>query len=157
MRKALLAGLLAATIVPTIAQAQNNELRHDRRDVREEQRDVHRAIRNGASPREIREQRQDVREARREYREDWRDYRGRHADVYRAGRWEAPRGHGYRAVNVGHRFDRAFYERRYWVDPYRYHLRPARSWQRWVRYGNDVLLVDVRSGRVLEVNRRFFY
>lgn len=157
MRKAIMAGLLAATIVPTMAQAQSGELRHDRRDIREEQRDVNRAVRNGASPREIRDQRQDVREARREYRDDWRDYRGRHPDIYRGGRWDGPRGYHYRPVNVGYRFDSIFYDRRYWVDPYRYHLRPVLGWQRWVRYGNDVVLVDVRSGRVLEVNNRFFF
>lgn len=157
MRNAILAGLLAATIVPTMAQAQSSELRHDRRDIREEQRDVNRAYRNGASAREIRDQRQDVREARREYRQDWRDYRNRHPDVYRGGSWSAPRGYRYRPVNVGYRFDRAFYDQRYWVDPYRYHLRPVLGSQRWVRYGNDVLLIDVRSGRVLEVNSRFFY
>jgi hypothetical protein len=157
MRKAILAGLLAATIVPAMAQAQSGELRHDRRDIREEQRDVNRAVRNGASSREIRDQRQDVRAARREYRDDWREHRGRNPNIYRAGRWDGPRGYRYRPVNVGYRFDRAFYDQRYWVDPYRYHLRPVLGWQRWVRYGNDVLLVDVRSGRVLEVNNRFFY
>ncbi len=157
MRKAILAGLLAATIVPTIAQAQNNELRHDRRDIRDEQRDVHRAVRNGASPYEVRDQRRDVRDARRDYRGDSRDYRGRNPDIYRGGRWDGPRGYRWRPVNVGYRFDRQFYDRRYWVDPYRYHLRPVLGWQRWVRYGNDVVLIDVRSGRVLEVNSRFFY
>ncbi|WP_442681649.1 RcnB family protein [Sphingomonas sp. ASY06-1R] len=157
MRMAILAGLMAATIAPTMAQAQTGELRHDRREVREQQRDVQRAIRNGDSPREIREQRQDVRQARREYRDDWREYRSRNPNIYRGGRWDGPRGYRYRPINAGHRFDRAFYERRYWVDPYRYHLRPVLGWQRWVRYGNDVALVDVRSGRVLEVNRRFFF
>ncbi len=157
MRKALLVGLVAATIVPTMAQAQNRELRHDRREIREEQRDVNRAIRNGASPREIRDQRQDVREARREYRDDWREHRSRNPNIYRGGRWDAPRGYRYRPVNVGYRFERDFYDRRYWVDPYRYHLRPVLGWQRWVRYGNDVVLVYVRTGRVLEVNNRFFF
>jgi hypothetical protein len=98
-----------------------------------------------------------VGQARREYRQDWRDYRGRHPNVYRGGRWDGPRGYRYHPVNVGYRFDSRFYDRRYWVDPYRYHLRPVLGWQRWVRYGNDVLLVDVRSGRVLEVNNRFFF
>ncbi|HWI85008.1 MAG TPA: RcnB family protein [Sphingomonas sp.] len=157
MRKALLAGLLAATIVPTIAQAQSGELRHDRREIRDERRDLQRDYRDGASRRDVRDDRRDLRDARREYRDDWRDYRGRHPDIYRNGRWYGPRGHRYRPVNVGYRFDRAFYERRYWIDPYRYHLRPVLGWQRWVRYGDDVLLVDVRSGRVLEVINRFFY
>jgi len=63
MRKAMLAGLLAATLVPTIAQAQNAELRHDRRDLRDERRDVARDYRDGASMHQIREDRRDVRDA----------------------------------------------------------------------------------------------
>jgi Ni/Co efflux regulator RcnB len=157
MRKAILAGLLAATIVPTIAQAQNNELRHDRRDVRDQQRDVARDYRHGAAPAQIRDDRRDVRDARREYRGDWRDYRGRHPDVYRGPAWAGPRGYRWRPVTVGYRFTPTFYDRRYWVDPYRYHLRPVLGYQRWVRYGNDVVLIDIRSGRVLEVNNDFFF
>ena len=91
MRSAILAGLMAATMIPTMAQAQNAELRHDRRDVRDEQRDVARDYRNGASMHRIREDRRDVREARREYREDWRDYRSRHPDYYRGPAWVGPR------------------------------------------------------------------
>jgi hypothetical protein len=157
MRKAILAGLLAATIVPTVAQAQNGELRHDRREIREERRDVARDYRHGASPREIRDDRRDVREARREYRDDWREYRGRHPDIYRGPAWVGPRGYRWRPVTVGYRFAPTFYDRRYWVDPYRYHLRPVLGYQRWVRYGRDVVLIDIRSGRVLEVNNGFFF
>src|SRR6187402_2168273 len=121
MRTAIIAGLLAATIVPTVAQAQDHRgPGYDRRH-------------------------------------DWRDGRHRNPDIYRGGRWDGPRGYRWRPVNVGYRFDRQFYDRRYWVDPYRYHLRPVLGWQRWVRYGNDVVLIDVRSGRVLEVNNGFFY
>jgi Ni/Co efflux regulator RcnB len=32
-----------------------------------------------------------------------------------------------------------------------YHLRAPARWQRWVRYGDDLLLVNIRTGRVLEV------
>jgi Ni/Co efflux regulator RcnB len=157
MRKAIITGLLAATIIPTMAQAQTGELRHDRRQIREEQRDLDRAYRHGASPREIREERRDVRQARREYREDWRDYRNRYPDRYRGPAWVGPRGHHWRPVTVGYRFAPVFYERRYWVDPYRYHLRPVRGYERWVRYGNDVLLIDIRNGRVLDVHNGFFF
>lgn len=157
MRKAILAGLMAVTIIPTVAQAQNRELRHDRRDVRAEQRDVGRDYRNGATRHKIRNDRHDVVKARREYRSDWRDYRRRNPAIYRGGRWEGPRGYHYLPVTVGYRFNPVFYDRRYWVDPYRYHLRPILGWQRWVRYGNDVVLIDIRSGRVLEVNGGFFF
>ncbi len=129
MRKAIIAGLLAATIVPTLAPAQARDMRHDRHDARD---------------------------ARGGYHDDWRDYRGRHPDVYRGGRWDGPRGYRYRPVSAGYRFSPEFYDRRYWIDSYRYHLRPVLGWQRWVRYGNDVLLVDIRDGHVIEVNNRFF-
>ena len=137
MRKAIIAGLLAATMVPAMAQAQPAELRHDRR--------------------EVRDARRDYRDARREYRDDWRDYRGRHPDVYRSSAWVSPRGYRWRPVTVGYRFDPVFYDSRYWIDPYRYHLRPVLGHQRWVRYGRDVVLIDTRNGRVLEVNSGFFF
>jgi Ni/Co efflux regulator RcnB len=157
MRKAIIAGLLAATIVPTIAQAQDRELRHDRRELREDRRDLARDYRDGASRHEIRDDRRDLRDSRREYREDWRDYRARHPDFYRGPAWVGPRHYRWRPVTVGYRFDPVFYDRRYWIDPYRYHLRPVPGWQRWVRYGNDVLLIDIRTGRVLAVESRFFF
>jgi len=158
MRNAIIAGLLAATMVPAAAQAQSSgELRHDRQEIWRQQREAREAIRHGAPLREVREQQRDVREARREYREDWRDYRGRHPDVYRGGAWVGPRGHRWHPVRVGYRFEPVFYGRSYWIDPYRYHLRPVAGYQRWVRYGRDVVLVDMRNGRVLEVNRGFFF
>ena len=157
MHKAILAGMLAASLVPGMAQAQDRELRHDRREIREERRDVDRAVRNGAPPRVVRSEMRDVREARREYREDWRDHRRSNPNVYRGGRWDAPRGYNYRRVGVGYRFNPAFYDRRYWVDPYRYHLRPVARWQRWIRYGNDVALIDVRNGRIIDINHGFFF
>jgi len=157
MRNAIIAGLLAATVVPTIAQAQDAELRHDRRDIRDQRRDVARDYRDGASMHRIREDRRDVRDARREYRGDWRDYRDRHPDYYRGAAWVGPRGYRWHPVTVGYRFDPVFYDRRYWIDPYRYHLRPVLGYQRWVRYGRDVVLIDVRNGHVLEVNSGFFF
>lgn len=156
MRYSIIAGLIAATMIPAVAQAQNGELRHDRREIREERRDIARDYRRGASPDRIRADRHDLREARREYRDDWRDYRSRHPDHYRGAAWVGPRGYRWHPVAAGHRFDPVFYDRRYWIDPYRYHLRPVIGHQRWVRYGRDVVLIDTRSGRVIEVNRRFF-
>jgi Ni/Co efflux regulator RcnB len=157
MKRIVLTSLMALIAVPTIASAQSNELRHDRREIREQQHDVNRAIRNGAPRSDVRKQRHDVREARREYRDDWRDYRRHNPGIYRGSRWVGPGNYRYHPVKVGHRFRSEFYARHYWIDPYRYHLRPVSSRQRWVRYGNDVLLIDIRTGRVLEVNRGFFF
>lgn len=157
MRKAILTGLLAAVALPGLAAAQNPQLRDDRRDIRQEQRDMRRDYRQGAGPGEMRADRRDVRDARADYRADWQDYRRSHPDVYRGPAWAGPRGYGYRPVGVGYRFRPEFYDQRYWIDPYRYHLRPIAGAQRWVRYGRDVLLVDTRSGAVIEVNRGFFF
>jgi len=33
----------------------------------------------------------------------------------------------------------------------------VRGYERWVRYGNDVVLVDIRNGRVLDIHNRFFF
>ena len=42
------------------------------------------------------------------------------------------------------------------ADPWRYRLPPARGYQRWVRHYDDVLLVDVRRGVVIQVIRGFY-
>jgi Ni/Co efflux regulator RcnB len=157
MRKLIFAGLMAATLVPTIASAQNRELRDDRQDIRQEQRDVRRAVRNGDSPREIRDQQRDVRDARQEYRNDWQDYRRRSPDIFRGPAYVGPRGYAYRGIAPGYRFDRGYYDRRYWVDPYRYRLPAAAYGRRWIRYGNDVVLVDIRTGRAITVYNSFFF
>jgi Ni/Co efflux regulator RcnB len=156
MRSTIIAALLAAIVVPAAAQAQNAELRHDRRDVREERRDLNQALRHGDRG-DVRDARRDLRDARREYRDDWRDYRRRNPSIYRAGRYMGPSGYRYRPVNVGYRFQPVYYGQRYWVDANRYHLpRPAAN-HRWVRYGNDVVLVDYRSGRVAQIYNGFFF
>lgn len=157
MRKAILLGLLAATIAPTMASAQNAELRHDRREIREERRELRDAQRYG-DRQDVREERRDLRDARREYREDWRDYRRDHRDVYRRPAYVGPRGYRYRPVVVGHRFEPVYYGRRYVIaDPWRYRLPRATGYQRWVRYGNDVVLVNIRTGRVIQVYDGFFW
>lgn len=157
MRKAMILGLLAATVMPTMASAQNAELRQDRRDIREERRDLRDAQRYG-DRQDVREERRDLREARQEYREDWRDYRRAHRDVYRMPAYVGPRGYRYRPVVVGHRFEPIFYGRRYIIaDPWRYRLPRAEGNRRWVRYGNDVALVNIRNGRVIQVYNNFFW
>lgn len=156
MRKFIIAGLLAATVVPSVASAQSyGEVRRSERNLREEQRDLRDAQRYG-DRRDVRDARRDVREARREVREDWRDYRQSHRDVYRAGRWNAP--FRYTAWNRGQVLRPTYYSSRYYIaDPYRYRLRAPGRDLRWVRHYNDVLLVNVRTGRVMEVNRGFFW
>jgi hypothetical protein len=92
-------------------------------------------------------------------RYDWRGNRRLHGDYYRQGRYYAPyRGHSYSRISIGFSLGTGFYGARYWInDPWQYRLPAAYGPYRWVRYYDDVLLVDVRSGRVVDVIRDFFW
>jgi len=174
MRKTILAGLIAATLVPVAAVAQSpitpserRELRRDRQDIREERRDLQDARRTG-DRRNIREQRRDVRDARQEYRQDyrearrdwgrddWRAYRNQNRNVYRGGVWRSD--YRYQTFRPGLRINTGYYGSRYLIaDPWRYRLpRPGFN-QRWVRHYNDVILVDTRRGIVIDVIRGLFF
>ena len=158
MRKTLLTALIMATTLPVMApaaMAQTHELRRDRQDIREERRELRQAQAYG-SRRDVREERRDVRDARQEYREDWRDYRNRNRDVYRRGNWKAP--FAYHRFDTGVRLRPAYYGPRYYIaDPYRYRLPAAHGANRWVRHYDDALLVNVRTGRVVQVIRNFYW
>jgi Ni/Co efflux regulator RcnB len=145
MRKLIILGLMAAVAAPSMASAQSRaEIRRDQRDVRQEQRELQDARRYG-DLRDVREERRDLREARQELREDRRDRRA----------YTAPyRGWSYRPVAPGYQLRPGFYGQRYVItNPGQYRLRPAARNQQWVRYGSDLLLVNVRNGRVLQVLR----
>lgn len=168
MRTLIMTMLMAATVLPAAAQAQSQaEVNRDRRDLHEQRRELNQAYRSG-DPRAIRDERRDVRDARQELREDiqdrnrawarddWRRYRDRDRALYARGDWNAP--FRYNAFRVGFRIAPAYYGPRYFIaDPWRYHLPPPRPGARWVRHYNDVLLVDVRRGIVLDVIRGFYF
>jgi Ni/Co efflux regulator RcnB len=160
MRKIVISALMAASAIPAIAlpvsaSAQNGELRHDRREIREERRDVREAYRHGDRD-DIRDERHDLRNAKREYRQDWREYRKDHRDVYARGRWNAP--FRYRTWDQGVVLRPQYYASRYYVnDPWRYRLENRGRNLRWVRNYDDVMLVDIRNGRIVEVHRNFFW
>ncbi|KMS55239.1 membrane protein [Novosphingobium barchaimii LL02] len=163
MRKFFIAAIAASVAlptlaVPTMASAQSaREVRDSRRDVREDQRDLRQAKRYG-DRRDVRDARRDVRDSRQELREDWRDYRQSHRNAYKRPAYVGPRGYAYRPVAVGHRFDRAYYGDRYWVRNYSAYRLPApRAGHRWVRYGNDVVMVNTRTGRVVTSHNSFFW
>jgi Ni/Co efflux regulator RcnB len=42
-------------------------------------------------------------------------------------------------------------------DPWRYRLENRGRNLRWVRNYDDVMLVDIRNGRIVEVHRNFFW
>ena len=145
MRKFILFGLMAATALPATmapmaANAQNREMRRDSQELREDQRELQRDIRSGESAREIRHDQREVARDRNEVR------RNRTAYV-------APyRGWRYRAVTPGYRLQPGFYASRYTISNYgRYRLSAPGYNRRWVRYGDDLVLVNLRSGRVLQV------
>lgn len=155
MRKVMIIALMAATVLPATAMAQNRELSRDRQDIREEQRELRDARRYGDRE-DVREERRDVRDARREYREDWRDYRKDNRNVYARGHWRSP--YRYHAFREGARIRPGYYSQRYVIaNPWRYRLPAARGHMRWVRHYDDVLLINTRNGVVVEVIRNFFW
>lgn len=96
---------------------------------------------------------------RNDRRYDWRGHRDRYRNYYRPGRYYAPyRGHSYRRFGIGITLGSGYFGERYWInDPSYYRLPPAYGPYRWVRYYDDVLLVDLRSGRVVDVIYDFFW
>ncbi|VVS97565.1 conserved exported hypothetical protein [Sphingomonas sp. EC-HK361] len=168
MRTLMTVALLAATALPSVANAQSaRELRHDRQDIRQEQRDLNQARRYGTQ-RDVRDQRRDVRDARQEYREDlrdrnhrwgrndWQGWRNQNRALYARGNWRAP--FRYTTFRPGVRIQSFYYGPRYVIaDPWRYRLPIARPGTRWVRHYNDVILVDYRRGYVVDVIRNFYW
>ena len=159
MRKIIIAALAATVLTPAMASAQSaGEVRRDNRELRQDRRDVREAQRTGDRG-DIRGARQELREDRQERNEDWRDYRRTHGNTYRRPAYYGPRGYRYRPVSVGYRFAPEYYGRSYWINDYAtYRLpRPGYGYQRWVRYGNDVVLIDIRNGTTVQVYNSFFY
>jgi hypothetical protein len=96
---------------------------------------------------------------RNDRRYDWRSYRQSNSNYYRPGRYYSPyRGHNYSRISIGFSLGSGYYGSRYWInDPWEYRLPAAYGTYRWVRYYDDVLLVDIRNGRVVDVIRDFFW
>ena len=121
MRKSILIGVMAATMISGAASAaphgNGERVREARQDAR------HHAVQQA-----------------RHHNRNWTAY-------------AAPvRNWRYRPVTVGFRLQPTFYGSRYFVTDYSaYQLRAPGRFQRWIRYGDDLLLVNVRNGRVLQV------
>ncbi|HMT42021.1 RcnB family protein [Sphingorhabdus sp.] len=96
---------------------------------------------------------------RNDRRYDWRGHRERYRSYYRPGRYYAPNRYDrYRWFSIGIYLGSPFYSNRYWIaDPWYYRLPPAHGPYRWVRYYDDVLLIDVRNGYVVDVIHDFFW
>ena len=148
--KFLTAGLIAAMMVPAMAQAQTREIREDRRDVREEQRELRHAQRYGDRD-DVREERREYRDARQELREDHRDWR----QDRRYSNYRAP--FRYQQFRIGSTLRPNYYAPAYrpsWDS--RWGVPRAGRNLTYVRHYNDLLLVNERNGRVVKVYRNHF-
>jgi hypothetical protein len=99
------------------------------------------------------------RDWRRDQRYDWQRYRYSNRNLFQGSRYYAPYGwdYGYRRFSIGFSLSYLLYDQQYWIDdPYDYRLPPAYGPYRWVRYYDDVLLVDLRSGQVVDAIYDFF-
>lgn len=96
---------------------------------------------------------------RRDRRYDWRSYRTSNRDVYRSSRYYAPyRAYSYRPLSVGLFVEPQFFGQRYWIsDPWQYRLPAVYGPYKWVRYYDEVLLIDIYDGQVVDVIRDFFW
>ncbi|MAW98681.1 MAG: hypothetical protein CMN72_03335 [Sphingomonas sp.] len=148
--------------------------RDDRRDDRWQRRDDRRDDRGDRRrywSNDSRDQRYDWRNVRhdgarwdngwrRNDRYDWRNYRARNRHIYHLPRYYAPRGWdgGYRRFRIGVVIGPVLYNSGYWIgDPGYYRLPPVYGPYRWVRYYNDALLVDLRSGIVVDTVYDIFW
>ncbi len=145
-------------------QARENAIRYGTRQQRQEIRQERREDR--------RDWRQDRRQDRRDWRQawnrdswrndrryDWQNWRYRNSNIYRLSPYYSPyRNHRYSRFSIGIVLNSLFYNQRYWIsDPWQYRLPPAPYGTQWIRYYDDVLLVDVYTGEVVDVIYDFFW
>ena len=96
---------------------------------------------------------------RRDNRYNWSGYRNQHRNVFSVGRYYSPyRNYSYSRLSIGLFLDRGFYGNNYWVnDPWQYRLPAVYGPYKWVRYYDDVVLVDIYTGEVVDVIHNFFW
>lgn len=100
------------------------------------------------------------RDWRRNQQYDWQRYRYSNRNLFRGRPYYAPYGwnYGYQRFSIGIVLNSLLWDQQYWIDdPYDYRLPPAYGPYRWIRYYDDVLLVDLRDGRVVDVIHDFFW
>jgi Ni/Co efflux regulator RcnB len=171
VRKIILTALLATTLAPGIAQAQDRpgyDQRGDDRRGNDHRGDDRRGDDRRGDDRRGDDRRVDYRgpggdnrgprgdDRNRNWgRDDWRGYRDTNRGLYARGNWRAP--FRYNAFRPGLRIAPNYFGQQFWIsDPWRYRLPPTRGFQRWVRHYDDVLLVDTRRGVVVDVIRGFY-
>jgi hypothetical protein len=93
-------------------------------------------------------------------RYDWNRYRALNRNAYRLPRYYAPSGWGggYRRFGIGTRLSAGLWGQNYWIaDPFDYRLPEAYGPYRWVRYYGDALLIDLRTGLVVDTVYDIFW
>ena len=90
---------------------------------------------------------------------NWFSYRRSHRVIYQPGPYFAPyRSHRYDRLSIGFYLDSLFFQPRFFInDTNAYRLPPVYGPYQWVRYYDDVLLVDIYSGEVVDVIYDFFW
>ena len=79
-------------------------------------------------------------------------YHGRRYAPVRGGPYRWPPGQAYRLFHRHERFPRVFLIPEYFIDNYDdYDLGPPPDNAQWVRYGDDLVLVDLDTGDILNV------
>jgi hypothetical protein len=96
---------------------------------------------------------------RNDRRYDWNGWRRGNRHIFRVSPYYSPyRNWRYSRFSIGLFLEPLFYNQNYWIgDPWQYRLPPAAYGTQWVRYYNDVLLVDIYTGEVLDVIYDFFW
>jgi Ni/Co efflux regulator RcnB len=92
------------------------------------------------------------------WRSQNRNYFNRPARRFHAPRYNRPSGWYYRRWTFGDILPSLFWSSQYWINNYRtYALPPPPLGARWVRYGDDAVLIDQYSGQVIDVIHGIFY
>jgi hypothetical protein len=134
--------------------ARRGDRRDDRRDWRNDRRDDRRDTRNN------RNWRNDWNRGwRNDRRYDWNNWRGRNRNIFHISPYYSPyRDWRYQRFSIGFFLEPLFFDQRYWIgDPWQYRLPPAPYGTQWVRYYDDVLLVDIYTGEVVDTIYDFFW
>ncbi len=100
------------------------------------------------------------RQWRNDNRYDWQRYRTTNRNLFRQPRYYSPYGYNYsyQRFDIGIYLDSVFFGSRYRInDPWQYRLPYAEYPYEWVRYYDDVLLVDTRNGYIVDVIHNFFW
>jgi Ni/Co efflux regulator RcnB len=72
--------------------------------------------------------------------------------------WRWPSGYGYQRWSVGGILPAIFLSQAYWYSGYAALGFEAPPWgYQWVRYGNDLLLVQISTGQVVDAEYGVFY